>query len=342
MLPTAPAKPSRGRRGEPGPRRTRARRGRRRALLCGGITLAAGLAAVGIFDLIPRQASGHTAADAQTTHPATPGANTQPVFVGHPAVAGAPVPGPAPSGKKKHPAAGPLMPTGVPGNWKLVFDDEFSGAGLDTSEWSTGWLGSGITGPVNHKEPECYDPAQVTVGGGSLNLTLVAKSESCGISDPEYATGLVNTAGKFTYTYGLLETRVWLPAANGAPNMVANWPSVWTDGQDWPYDGEDDVAEGLAGLVCSHFHSAADTSGAGAGGGTGCPGGTYAGGWHTFAANWEPGSVTYYYDGVNIGSVTHGITSAPMFIVLSYDAGKAYPEAPATMKVDYVRLWQHP
>jgi beta-glucanase (GH16 family) len=224
----------------------------------------------------------------------------------------------------------------VPGNWNLAFDDEFNGVGLDTTKWSTGWLGSGITGPVNDKEKECYDPAQVAESGGSLNLSLIAKSESCGISDPRYASGLVNTADKFTYTYGVVEARVWLPGANGSPNRIANWPAVWTDGQDWPYTGENDIVEGLGGRVCAHFHSAVDTQGAGAGGGTGCPGGTYAGGWHTYAANWQPGSVTYYYDGV-----TRGVTSAPMFVVLSYAAG-AYPSAPATMKIDYVRVWQHP
>lgn len=342
MRPTAPAKPRKGRRREWDPHGTWARWGRRRTLLFACITLAAAITAVGIFDLIPRQVSGHTVGDAQINHSATPTAGAQPVVVGHPAVAGAPVPDPTQSGKKKHPGAGPPMPTGVSGNWKLVFDDEFNGDSLDTSKWLTGWLSSGITGPVNDKESECYDPSQVTVGGGSVNLTLIAKSESCGINDPDYATGLINTAGKFTYTYGLLEARVWLPAANGAPNMVANWPAVWTDGQNWPYDGEDDIVEGLAGQVCAHFHSAAETSGVGPAGGSGCPGGAYADGWHTFAANWQPGSVTYYYDGVNIGSVTTGVTSAPMFIVLSYDAGKAYPKAPATMKVNYVRVWQHP
>ena len=217
--------------GGSGPHRTRPGRGRRRTLLITGVGLAAAIAAVGVFELIPRQASGHPAADTRIAHSATPTAGGQPVFVGHPAVAGAPVPDPTPSGNKKHPGSGPPMPTGVPGDWKLVFDDEFNGAGLNTSEWSTGWLGSGITGPVNAKTRECYDPSQVAVGGGSLNLTLVAKSESCGISDPEYATGLVNTAGKFTYTYGFLEARVWLPGANGAPNMVANWQAVWTDGR---------------------------------------------------------------------------------------------------------------
>ncbi len=342
MLPAAPAEPGRGRRWGSGTRMPKARRDRRLTWLFAAITVAAAVAAVGIFfDLIPEPPSRHAAARTQIIHSARPASAVEPVFVGHPAVAGSPVPDPTSSAKEKKAAAGPPVPTGVPGSWNLVFDDEFNGAGLDTAKWLTGWLGSGITGPVNHKEKECYDPAQVAESGGALNLSLIVKSESCGISDPKYASGLVNTSGKFAYTYGVLEARVWLPGANGAPNRVANWPAVWTDGSDWPYTGENDVVEGLGGQVCAHFHSAVDTQGAGPGGGTGCPGDADTDGWHTFAANWQPGSVTYYYDGVNIGSVTRGVTSAPMFIVLSYAAG-AYPSAPETMKIDYVRVWQHP
>ena len=69
------------------------------------------------------------------------------------------------------------IPTGVGGDWKLTFDDEFDGTSLDTARWSTGWYGSGITPPVDSKEIDCYDPAQVTEGGGTLDLTLIRKSE---------------------------------------------------------------------------------------------------------------------------------------------------------------------
>ena len=232
------------------------------------------------------------------------------------------------------------MPTGVRGQWTLQFDSEFKGTSLDTTKWSTGWYGSGITAPVSSAENDCYDPAQVTEGGGALSLTVIQKSENCG-SGNDYAAGLVSTTGKFSFTYGLVEARVWLPAMPGNPGEVANWPGVWTDGQHWPDDGEIDVAEGIGGRLCAHFHSAADPQGAGAGGGTGCPAGIYTGGWHTFAADWEPGVITYYYDGADIGSVTSGVTSAPQFIVLDYAVADLV-RAPATMKVAYVRVWQHP
>ena len=237
-------------------------------------------------------------------------------------------------------------PAGDQGSWNLAFDDEFDGNQLDAAKWSTGWLASGITGPVNSTEEECYDPDQVTVSDGSLNLALITKSESCGISHPVYASGMVNTNGKFSYTYGFLQARVWLPAATGAAGKIADWPAVWTDGQNWPTDGEDDIIEGINGRACAHFHSTVSPDGIAPADSTadvtvrsGCVHETLTGGWHTFGADWEPGSVTYYYDGKDIGSVTSGVTSAPMFVILDYASGPPY-QSPSTMKVDYVRVWK--
>ena len=231
------------------------------------------------------------------------------------------------------------MPTGMRGDWTLKFDDEFDSTSLNTAKWSTGWYGSGITAPANDAEDDCYDPAQVSQASGVLSLSVAQRSMSCG-SDEEYAAGLVSTMGKFSFTYGFVEARVWLPGVQGNPSEVANWPGVWTDGRHWPEDGEIDIAEGVNGHVCAHFHNAASPDGIGVGGRTGCPAGTYTDGWHTFAADWEPGSITYYYDGVDIGKVTSGVTSAPMFVILDY-AAQHPAQAPATMKVAYVRVWQH-
>lgn len=73
----------------------------------------------------------------------------------------------------------------------------------------------------------------------------------------------------------------------------------------------------------------------------GCAAGTFTG-WHTYGVDWEPGSVTYYYDGHQVGQITSGVISAPMYLILN-DAvpGGGYIHAPSTMKVDYVRVWRH-
>jgi Glycosyl hydrolases family 16 len=234
-------------------------------------------------------------------------------------------------------SAGPL---GDPGIWNLSFDDEFNGASLNTSVWNTGWLSSGLTGPINTEEEECYSPAQDVEVGGEFDLIAAATPQSgcllaggpSTVSEP-YVSGMINTRLKFSYTYGYLQTRVWLPGTIG---QGTDWPGVWEVGNPAPANGEVDVVEGLAGQACWHFH---DSTGAGYGG---CAG-VHAGGWHTFGADWEPGSVTWYYDGVKVGVETTNITGDPMYIIADLAADNTYggPVAPGTMRIDYVRVWQH-
>jgi beta-glucanase (GH16 family) len=241
-------------------------------------------------------------------------------------------------------------PVGDPGTWHLVFDDEFNTPLLDTLDWSTGWFGSGITGPVNGPmENDCYDPAQVVQANNELDLNLVARTESCAGTTKSYATGFVTTDGLFSYSYGFVEAKMWLPGSGS----VADWPSFWQDGQSWPADGELDVLEGLGGQACAHWHGpTGNGAGFGPNGGTGCPPGTFTGGWHTFGADWEPGKVTWYYDGVDIGCIeTSGsdcgpsnstITGAPQYLVLGLALNASSPAVfPATQRVAYVRVWQH-
>jgi beta-glucanase (GH16 family) len=232
----------------------------------------------------------------------------------------------------------------------LIFDDEFNGSGLNSADWSTGWFGSGITGGVSSNEPECYDPSHVVEANGEIDLNFSRESESCNGGSQPYTSGMVTTNGKFSFTYGLIEFRAWLPTTSNG--QVADWPGLWTDGQDWPNDGEIDVAEGLGGSVCAHWHGPTDGgAGYGAGGITGCPTGTYTGGWHTFAADWEPGIVTWYYDGHDIGciastgsacaAVNTTITSSPMYIIMALGSNINAETAPTSLRVDYVRVWQH-
>jgi beta-glucanase (GH16 family) len=222
-----------------------------------------------------------------------------------------------------------------------LLDSEFSGTSLDTSIWQPGWFGSGTTGPVNTLEAACYSPNNVLFpGDGSVHLRVTASPSTCKGKTEPYTGALLSSnphdgraSGGFEYTYGAIEARVYIPASSGS--QVANWPAVWTDGQSWPATGEDDMMEGLSGKACFHFHSTVGASGA-------CVAGSYTG-WHTFASDWEPGSVTYYYDGVKVGQITTGITASPMYIVLDNTvmSGSGALATPADVQVAYIRVWQH-
>jgi hypothetical protein len=231
-------------------------------------------------------------------------------------------------------------PPGDPSSWHSIFDDEFNGTSLNTGDWSTGWYGNGLTGPISTTdELQCYDPSHVVEGNGELDLNLTATPETCptgsGPINEQYDSGMITTNGKFDYTYGYMEARVWMPGTSA----VTDWPAVWAQGQagNWPVNGELDVVEGLGGSACWHFH---DPSG----GPGGCASGNYAAGWHTFGADWEPGIVTWYYDGIDVGSVTSGVTSSPMYLLMNLAVDHTYGGAiqtPATMRIDYLRIWQH-
>ncbi|GAA2487788.1 hypothetical protein GCM10010276_27860 [Streptomyces longisporus] len=226
-------------------------------------------------------------------------------------------------------------PLGIPGTWRNVFSDEFDGTNLDGSKWNPNWLGcSGcVTPPVNSSEEAAYSPSQVSVSGGYLHLKAIQQSTTVNGKTHPYVSGLVESNGKAQFTYGAFEARIYTPASG---TQIANWPAFWTDGQNWPTDGEMDVMEGLSGSACYHFHSPA-------GGPGGCAPGSYTG-WHTYGAEWKPGAVTYYYDGKQVGQITSGITSAPMYLILNNAVSSTYggpTQVPADMMVDYVRVWQH-
>lgn len=224
-------------------------------------------------------------------------------------------------------------PVGIPGRWSLKFNDQFAGTKLNSQHWSTGWFGRGITPGPNSLEQECYDPRQVAVARGRLTITAIAKRETCGRSQP-YTSGLITSDGKYSFTYGVLEARLWAP---GHGSIIADWPAFWADGHDWPQDGEIDVLEGSHGHACWHFHYPRGGPGActtvrGA-----------AAGWHTYAADWEPHTITYYYDGRRVGRITSGVTSKPMYLIINLAVSSIEsPPAttPETLRVAYVRVWQ--
>jgi beta-glucanase (GH16 family) len=234
----------------------------------------------------------------------------------------------------------------IAGPWNLVFDSEFNGSSLDASQWSPGAFGTGYTGPIDPAYGlDVCAASQVSVGSGSLQIKAILQTNTSAKGTFPYTSGAVTTMAPtypwtspalFSFTYGYAEARIWLPGSGG----IADWPAFWMFSTALSHtypNGEIDILEGLGGSAEAHLISSLGAQGPLTGGGT------YAGGWHTFAADWEPGAITYYYDGVSIGSFTTEIPSTPMFLLLDLDVSTTLspPAAPASMLVDYVRVWQH-
>jgi hypothetical protein len=139
--------------------------------------------------------------------------------------------------------------------------------------------------------------------------------------------------GNFQFTYGYIEFRAILPAADRA------WSSLWVNGQTWPDDGEIDVLEsGLPSATAQKWHYHDSTVGV-AGGRVEVPGASTD--WHTYAADWEPGRVTWYYDGDLVTTIATGEIGVPHYLMMNVsDWKQSNPSGPATTRIDYVRVWQ--
>jgi len=230
-----------------------------------------------------------------------------------------------------------------------VFRDEFDSG---TSKWQRNWrMGNdtSISPPANKSyEAACWDPRNTFTAGG--RLVMRAEQRSCTDAFGRtwaYATGGASTGG-WNFTYGYAEARINLPA--DASGRIANFPAFWINGVAndtgaWPAGGEIDVVEGLESHVnCWHYHWGTSSAPQQAGG---CPTTTLVpslaspAGWHTYGAEWAPGVVRFFYDGVLVGSVTTGVVSGPMYLVLDNAVpAKWSPTVPAEMQVEYVRVWQ--
>ena len=284
--------------------------------------------------------------------------------------------------------------------YDLVWSDEFDGnygndsvdanTGLNLNNWSY-QLGDGteVGNPGwgnNEKQSYTSNKKNIAVnedldgdGKGDGMLRLTASYEKNGYKNgsetkKDYTSARIRTTSRnnkalFTTTYGYIESRMALPATKGA------WPAFWMLPQstdiygNWPVSGEIDIME-----TCGAFKEGGNNKACG----TlhwGAPEHVYKGSgyvdlnsdynyFHTYAVDWEPGKITWYYDGVAVNtlqnweSMISGSTDSlsydapfdmPFYILLNLavdsglfggDVNRATFQDNINMYVDYVRAYQ--
>lgn len=228
--------------------------------------------------------------------------------------------------------------------YPLVFDEKFNGPALDTSMWNNQRTDSideetpgtpAMSRPFNYAEGAAYNPDNVSVSGGQLDLRVSddqAPDPSAG--DLTRSTGMVNSKGKFAFKYGYVETRAWVPQCNGC------WPSFWimpATNDNWP--PEIDIFEFFQFSIYSKtyphtvFHWTPDGNDEGDNqffehynsddapvpspkpqeyGVTHPAGesGNYLDSWHTYGLHWTPNYVEVYVDG-KLGTRINGASKLP-------------------------------
>ena len=236
----------------------------------------------------------------------------------------------------------------------LVWSDEFGGSSLAPHWGHRRWWGADRF--EGEDELQVYHRDAATVAGGRLSLTA-SRSDTVstwnGRTYP-YRSGLVSTGGVddesppgFTFLYGTVEARIRLPKGQGI------WPAFWmlTGPVNGSYDdsrGEIDVVELIGSEpedVEMHLHH---------------QGSSFGRSWdsnvdqslafHTYAVDWQPGRIRWLVDGVERYAYTGShVPDVPMYLLLNVAVGGDWPgppdhttQFPATMEVDYVRVYSVP
>ena len=250
----------------------------------------------------------------------------------------------------------PVKPDGS--RWHCTFVDDFAARSLDRTKWvpQTAFA-SGTTAAF-----ACYrdDPSVVSVSGGSLNLTVrrVDTPVTCPVGDTvsstRYLAGMVSTYHLFSQQYGRFEARTRTTAASYPGLQEAFW--LWPDDRvtsafTWPDAGEIDVSETYSvhpDLSIPFLHYSADAGGSQPGVNTAWDCTALRGQWNTYAVEWSPTRVEIFVNGRSCLVNTSGDQAfqKPYIVALTEGLGGVGNDydgrapLPATMNVDYVRVWK--
>jgi len=234
--------------------------------------------------------------------------------------------------------------------YELVWHDEFNGTAL-SADWTHEvkpkfWVNRELQNYVAINTPSGKKVTEVS--DGTLKLTALKE-------DGEVYSGRVYAMRSSGWQYGYMEASIKLPVGKGT------WPAFWmmpTRGFRWPADGEIDIMEEVGynpNYVSSSLHATGHVH-------TNNTQVTHEmlqegaeGGFHLYAIKWTPQNITTYVDGrVQLSYDNPGTGKvdwpydAPFYLILNLAWGGAWggmhgvdeSRLPATMEIDYVRVYQ--
>ena len=215
-------------------------------------------------------------------------------------------------------AASSTNPVGPSGSWTLVFEDDFPGTSLNTANWTAvqGANNSGVT----------TESSAVSVSGGYCRLEIAGMINSNSVNGfPGPSTGPEFVVGN------CIEAKVNFPGPSG--DTAYNWPAFWASGADWPANGEEDIFESYNGTPSAlNYHTSE-----GANNGP-FPSGSWCNSFHTYTCVRGPGTISVYWDGTLVRSVTLVDDGGPQSILFLIGAGNTADDSAVTL-VEYVRMW---
>ena len=244
-------------------------------------------------------------------------------------------------------------------DWQPVWCDEFDEDGLpDATRWGYDVGGGGW----GNQELQFYTRENlnnVFIEDGILHIRALAEQTG---SNP-YTSARLVTKYRGDWLYGRIQVRAQMPSGRGVWPAIWMLPTNWVYG-DWPASGEIDIMEYVGydpGIVHGTIHTGAFNHMINTQIGFTQRVPTVEDTFHVYEMIWEPGMIELFIDGerfarfgfnpdttINIPNSDAWPFDDPFHLILNLAIGGTWgglrgvdPSIfPATMKVDYVRVFQ--
>lgn len=247
---------------------------------------------------------------------------------------------------------------------ELLWSDEFdapAGTAPETRNWTFD-IGDGTEAGIpgwGNQEREWYLPEQAKLNGSSALVISAELADANRHFDAyygkpaEWLSAKIHTKGKVEVLYGRIEARVKIPTG------VGTWPAFWMLGNDietiqWPHCGEIDILEVRgrdAGNLVATLHGPGYSGEHGCGVEWRTPS-AMNDDFHTFAVEWLPDKITWFYDDIAYSTKTPAdlgenkwVFDHPHYIITNLAMGGGFtgdidPELKsAEMLIDYIRVY---
>jgi beta-glucanase (GH16 family) len=237
-------------------------------------------------------------------------------------------------------------PTVAATTMRLVFSENFLGKGLDSTKWRScyPWASPAGCSTWTNNELQWYQKSQIRVAGGTARLVASREPTEGQTQDGavklfDWRSGMITTGGRFSFTYGKVVVRARIPAGRGF------WPALWLLPADSSWPPEIDIMEALGeapSQVTLSFHESPSRSSS-----TTVPTTNLSTGWHTFAVDWKPDSLTWSVDGLRRFQLEGPTTNKPMYFLANLAVGGTFASPPdattpptAAFEIDKIQIWQ--
>lgn len=227
--------------------------------------------------------------------------------------------------------------------YKLSFDEEFNSRSI--GQPGTGHVWSDIrpewrlnaSADIGFGDSAFVDPSSgidpFAVNGGKLSITA-ARAPSSIVGPGSWASGLITTKDTFAQKYGYFEMRAEFPTDKGV------WPAFWLLPANGGWPPEIDVVEAYGTTdLYSYLHTTDKTHEAQ----YWSRQSTMLTGYHTYGVLWTKDTISFWYDGKQVGNfATPADMNQPMYMLIDLAMKKpvdGMTDAPKTMNIDYVRAY---